>query len=197
MVSTPPPATASNQAQNQAQDQAKTGGNQTKKKMHMTDSQHAVVRLHPGTQLETAFRVHLMTETLAESSLKTGDICEISSDDGTMGYGIAWRADDRAGNRPKTRPAKMTETFKNAFGFLDGSRVTVAQTDVKVYPAERIILTDVTPSEFVTSDDMDAGKWETRIRSLFGKSSLSINNCSGLLSRSRSRDDLKWLGLTL
>lgn len=143
--------------------------NQAKKKMLMTDTQHAVVRLHPGTQLESAFRVHLMTESLAEANLKTGDICEISSDDGTIGYGIAWRADDRAGNRPKTRPAKMTETFKNAFGFLDGSRVTVSQTDAKVYPAERMVLSDVTPPEFNSSDDLDAGKWEIRVKNLFGK----------------------------
>lgn len=191
-TTTPPPATASNQAHSQA----KTGGIKAKKKMHMTDSQHAVVRLHPGTQLESAFRVHLMTESLAEANLKTGDICEISSDDGTMGYGIAWRADDRAGNRPKTRPAKMTETFKNAFGFLDGSRVTVARTDAKLYPAERMTLTDVTPPEFVTSDDMDAGKWETRIRSLFGELPVTIRRSTNPRPRIGNRADRQRLGLT-
>lgn len=142
--------------------------------MHPTDNQHAVVRLLPSTGLEGAFRVHFTPESLREAGLKIGDLCEISCDDGATGYAIAWQAADSIGNRPKTRPAKMTETFKTAFGFQDGSRVTVSRTDSKVYPAMRMVLSDVTPPEYSTSDDMDAGMWEINMKYLFGMSIIAL-----------------------
>lgn len=137
--------------------------------MHMTDTHHAVVRSLPSTGLEGAFRVHLLPDSLREAGLKIGDTCEIQSDDGTIGYGIAWQAADSMGNRPKTRPAKMTDTFKSAFGFQDGSKVSISQTDARILPADSMVLTDVTPAENTSSNEWSAGEWEIRIKNLFCK----------------------------
>lgn len=64
-------------------------------KMHV-DALHVVVRPNnPTSGLEGAFRVHVLPESLISAGLRVGDICEIACEDGTNGYGIAWRADDR------------------------------------------------------------------------------------------------------
>lgn len=133
----------------------------------MADGLHVVVRPLPSTGLEGAFRIHVLPESLEQAQLKVGDVCEIFSDDGSIGYGIAWRADDKMGNRPKNRPAKMTETARTAFGFEEGSRVTLSATDVRISTADRIVLSDVTPQEYNRPGDQDDGCWETRIKSLF------------------------------
>ena len=133
----------------------------------MAEALHVVVRDLPSQGLEGAFRVHVLPDSLQQAQLKVGDICEITSEDGTTGYGIAWRADDRMGSRPKNRPAKMTETFRSACGFEEGSKVTISGTDAKVYRADKIVLTDVTPAEYKLPDDQDDGCWRIRIEHLF------------------------------
>ncbi|CAK4034808.1 ATPase family 2 [Lecanosticta acicola] len=141
--------------------------------MHVADGLHVVVRLLPSTGLEGAFRVHVLPESLQHAGLKLGDVCEISSEDGSHGYGIAWRADDRMGTRPKNRPAKMTETIRSAFGFEEGSTVTIARTSASIVRADRIVLSDVTPPEYNKPDDVDDGCWRTRTTNLF-------TNCEAL-----------------
>lgn len=135
--------------------------------MHVADGLHVVVRLLPSSGLEGAFRVHVLPESLLQAGLKVGDVCAISSEDGSNGFGIAWRADDRMGTRPKNRPAKMTETIRSAFGFEEGSTVTIAKTDAKIFRADRIVLSDVTPPEYNKSDDGDDGCWKLRTAHLF------------------------------
>ncbi|SMQ47660.1 unnamed protein product [Zymoseptoria tritici ST99CH_1A5] len=124
---------------------------------------HVVVRLLPSNGLEGAFRVHVQPESLDQASLKLGEVCEIVAEDGCLGYGIAWRADDRMGNRPKNRPIKMTETIRTAFGFQEGSRVTIARTDIQIWPADRIVLTDITPKEYLKTEAEDDKSWSLRI----------------------------------
>lgn len=140
----------------------------TGKIMHV-NGQHVVVRLLPAAKLESAFRVHVLPESLNQAQLRLGDLCEISSVDGsTTGYGIAWRADDGMGNRPKIRPVKVTETIRDAFGWEEGSRVTVSKTDAKILHADRINLCDVTPTEYSKPGEINDGCWRIRISSLFG-----------------------------
>ena len=136
--------------------------------MHTSDALHVVVRLLPSsTGLEAAFRVHALPESLEQAHLHIGDLCEISSEDGTVGYGIAWRADDRMGNRPKNRPLKMTEVVRSAFGFEEGSRVTIQPTDARIVHADKIILSDVTPADYGRPEDLDDKCWKSRTIGLF------------------------------
>ncbi|KAK4542577.1 hypothetical protein LTR36_006625 [Oleoguttula mirabilis] len=63
------------------------------------------------------------------------------------------------GNSPKLRPAKMTDTLRTAFGFKEGSHVTISKTTAHILHADRITLTDVTPSDYVgTTFDVSAKK---------------------------------------
>ncbi|EME88684.1 uncharacterized protein MYCFIDRAFT_192794 [Pseudocercospora fijiensis CIRAD86] len=135
--------------------------------MHVADASHLVVRDLPSQGLEGAFRVHLLPESLQQAGLKVGDVCKITSEDGSIGHGIAWRADDRMGNRPKLRPAKMTHTFRAACGFEEGSKVTIAASDASVFRADKILLTDITPSEYKRPDDVDDACWKIRIAHQF------------------------------
>lgn len=136
------------------------------KKMPPANPLHVVVRLMPSTALEGAFRVHVQPESLNQASLKVGDVCKIESEadqDGASitGYGIAWRAADGMTNRPKNRPIKMTETIRTAFGFDEGSRVTISSTDVSILPADSIVLSDATPAEYNQGED--DGSWKSRV----------------------------------
>lgn len=134
------------------------------------DASHVVVRLQQSKGLQDAFRVHLLPESLTDAGLKLNDLCHIISEDGnTTGYGIAWRAEDKMGSRPKMRPAKMSETFRDLYDFKDGSKVRVTRTETKLYPADKIVLYDVTPEGHNKPDAVDETNWEWRIGSLFGK----------------------------
>lgn len=143
----------------------------TKKKMPAANPLHVVVRLMPSAGLEGAFRVHVQPESLNQASLKVGDVCKIESEidkDGAAitGYGIAWRAADGMTNRPKNRPIKMTETIRTAFGFDEGSRVTISSTDAKIVPADSIVITNVTTAEENGTLAEDDGRWNLRIGGL-------------------------------
>lgn len=127
---------------------------------------HVVVRLMPSTGLEGAFRVHVQPESLNQAALKVGDVCKIESEDGIRGYGIAWRAADGMANRPKNRPIKMTETIRTAFGFDEGSRVTISPTDVEILPADSIVISDVTPTDYASGTGEDGGPWKYRVAGL-------------------------------
>ncbi|UJO19671.1 ATPase family protein [Fulvia fulva] len=150
-------ATSTPQAANP---QKKTG------KMHVNDALHVVVRLTQSKGLEGAFRVQVLPESLQQAGLTTGDLCEISNEEGTTGYGIAWRADDKI-NRPKNRPAKITEIFQSAFGFEEGSKVTISRTTSQIHRADRIVLSDVSPQEYISSNEADDGLWQARVIGLF------------------------------
>ncbi|EME41851.1 hypothetical protein DOTSEDRAFT_74044 [Dothistroma septosporum NZE10] len=134
--------------------------------MPTNDGLHVVVRLTQSKGLEGAFRVQVLPESLQQAGLNTGDLCKITNEEGTTGYGIAWRADDKI-NRPKNRPAKMTDIFQSAFGFEEGSRVTISRTASRIHRADKIVLSDVTPPEYTTQNEIDDGLWQARVIGLF------------------------------
>ncbi|KAH9827725.1 ATPase family associated with various cellular activities (AAA), partial [Teratosphaeria destructans] len=133
----------------------------------MPDTPPFVVRLLPSNAgLEGAFRVHLSPEALEKLALKVGDICHITGEQNETGYGIAWRATDKMGNNPKLRPAKMTDTLKAAFNFREGSQVTIARTTAKIVHADKVVLSDVTPSDYGDAAELQDDKWRIRASAL-------------------------------
>ena len=115
-----------------------------------------VARTLPYTGLDGAFRIHMLPEHLEQAGLKLGDLCEITGENGdAKGYGIAWRATDKMGTSPKNRPVKMTETLQTAYGIRDGSQVMLYRTDTKIVHADEIVVTDVTPNDWLESDPDD------------------------------------------
>lgn len=130
-----------------------------------------VVRPLTATGLDGAFRVHIAPEALDKIGLKVGDLCHITDEDGSSGFGIAWRAADRMGTSPKVPPAKISDTLRDTFGFKQGTQITISSCDKKITKAQTVSLTDVTPSDY---DGVDDGKWLNRCRTLLGKSLPSV-----------------------
>ncbi|KAK3068670.1 AAA+-type ATPase [Teratosphaeriaceae sp. CCFEE 6253] len=136
---------------------------------YMADPQSFVVRLlPPATGLAGAFRVHLSPESLDRLNLATGELCHISGESGD-GYGIAWRAEDRMGNSPKLRPAKMTDTLRAALGVREGSQVNITKAAAALAPADKVVLLDVTPSNYAVENAPQDGKWRMRAIGLFAE----------------------------
>jgi AAA family ATPase len=140
-----------------------------------------VVRPLTATGLDGAFRVHIAPEALDKIGLKVGDICQITDEDGSSGFGIAWRAADRMGTSPKVPPAKMSDALRETFGFKQGTQITISKCDKKITRAQTVSLTDVTPSDYDGTDD---GNWVGRSRSLLSKFCL-VYICSFLRYISR------------
>jgi len=129
---------------------------------YMAEPQSFTVRALPATGLDGAFRVHLSPESLERMGLKVGELCQITGEKESSGYGIAWRATDKMGNSPKLRPAKMTDTLRAAFGFKEGSQVSIKKTAASLIHADNIVLTDVTPSEYGNPANVEDGNWKMR-----------------------------------
>lgn len=130
---------------------------------HMSGNVAFVVRSLPSSVLDGAFRVHLSPDALEKAGLKLGDLCLITGENGSSGYGIAWRAMDKMGNSPKVPPVKMTDIFRNAFGFKEGSHVTIAKSAAKIQRANVVTLTDVTPSDYGNAAELDGyGRWRNK-----------------------------------
>lgn len=70
------------------------------------------------------------------------------------------------GTSPRVRPAKMTDILRTAFGFKEGSHITIAKTKVEVAHAARITLNDVTPAEFGGGAEPDDNCWTYRAAGL-------------------------------
>lgn len=123
-----------------------------------------VVRPLKTNGIQGAFRVHISPDALGKLGLTVGDVCQISSEDGSShGLAIAWRAAEGMGNSPKIQGAKLSETLRETFGFKEGTRVIIAKTDKKIKPAGKISFTDVTPADYDGTDD---GNWTSRTRAL-------------------------------
>ncbi|KAK5738418.1 AAA+-type ATPase [Elasticomyces elasticus] len=152
------------------------GSGRNSQQLYMADPTSFVVRtLQPITNsLEGAFRVHLTQDSLSALGLNTGDLCLITTGS-TTGLGIAWRATDKMGNSPKHRPAKMTETLRGAFGISDGAQVTIgrAKTGTKILLAERVVLTDVTPSDSGYATGLEDDKW-------LGRATTTLHECEAV-----------------
>ena len=113
--------------------------------------------------MREAFRVHLPPDTLTQADLRVGQVCQIKdANDRLIGHGIAWRATDRLGNKPKVSPVMMTETLRNAFGIEEGSHVSVSKTTANILLADKVVLQDVTPTEYGTRQQLEDRKWHYR-----------------------------------
>lgn len=125
-----------------------------------------VVRPLPSNALKSAYRLHLSPEALQHLQLKVGQLCGITSEDGTRGAAIAWRATDKMGSSPKVQPAKMSETLCDTFGFKQGTQVRVERlSDANIGPAKSVSLVEVTPEDWErVEDDM----WKIRCISTLG-----------------------------
>ncbi|KAK5118089.1 hypothetical protein LTR62_004135 [Meristemomyces frigidus] len=120
-----------------------------------------VIRPLPGAGIDGAFRVHLSPDSLEKLGLQHGvDICQITGEKCT-GYGIAWRAMDKMGTNPKLRPVKLTSIAQSAFGFEEGSHVTISKSAASRVLATRITLADDTPQEWKNAEDKDFA-WQAR-----------------------------------
>ena len=134
------------------------------------------VRGLPSSTLDGAFRVHLLPEHLDQLRLKVGDPCQLEDPDGNLlGHGISWRAAEKMGSAPKARPAKMTDRLRNAYGIKEGSQISITATNSRIEHAGKVTLTDVTPAEYILTNEGDqrVGNW--------------LCNCAFTLSRLRSR----------
>ena len=117
------------------------------------------------TGLDGAFRIHLAPECMQQAGLTFNEPCQILDENGkTIGCGIAWRAADKMGASPKTKPARMSETLRDAFGIKEGSHVTLQASTAATKHATKLSLTDVTPSERSAGceDEVDGRRWRTR-----------------------------------
>ncbi|GAB7364566.1 hypothetical protein MBLNU230_g5373t1 [Neophaeotheca triangularis] len=138
----------------------------------MGDRNIFVVRTLPGQGreplgLDGAFRVHISQDDLERMNLKTGDVCQITREDGTSGYGLAWRALDKMGNSPKNRAVKMSETLLTSFGLEAGTQVTISKGEAPVAEAKKVLLTEVMSPG---SEDLDSEnyRWKRRCASILG-----------------------------
>jgi hypothetical protein len=134
--------------------------------LHFTQlimSNHFTVRsLMPSPGLEGAFRVHIHAGDLTRLGLKLGDVCLITSEDGsTSGLGIAWRAAEKLGTNPKMQPVQLSETLRETFGFKIGSHVKIEKSAKTISPAAKVEVTEITPSDYDGTDDM---QWDIRCR---------------------------------
>lgn len=125
-----------------------------------------VVRNIPAstTSLDGAFRVHLAPESLSQAGLVFNEPCEILVDSKVVGFGISWRAADKMGASPKTRPARMSEILRDAYGIKEGSQVVLRPTASRIQVAETLTLTELSsPQEPKAVNDVaDGDTWRTR-----------------------------------
>jgi AAA family ATPase len=125
---------------------------------------HFTIRNLQMSSLEGAFRVHIDQGALTRLGLKLEDLCQITSEEGTTGLGIAWRAAEKGmGNSPKMQPVKLSETLRETFGFESGKPVKIEKSGRSILPAAKVVLTDVTPSDYDGTDDES---WDGRCRML-------------------------------
>lgn len=105
-----------------------------------------VVRNNPGsTGLDGAFRVQVPPDAMQPAGLVFNQLCEVQGEDGrAVGCGIVWRAAEKLGSTPKTKPVRLSETMRDAFGIKEGGTVKLAPLTAGILRADRLILTDIT-----------------------------------------------------
>lgn len=92
-------------------------------------------------------------------------MCELKTDDdAVLGYGIAWRADDNMRTtKGNERPAKMSETLREAFKVSENQHVRLVKSALQRSHANKVVLQDVTPREYARAhDDVENGAWRKR-----------------------------------
>ncbi|KAF2487543.1 P-loop containing nucleoside triphosphate hydrolase protein [Neohortaea acidophila] len=149
--------------------------------MALEGRMHFAVRPLPAhSGLDGAFRIHIPPEQLDVLGLRVGDVCEVSGGEhGTdlLGHGIAWRATEKLGANPKQKPAKMTDTLRHAFNIKEGSHVNLSPSRAKIARADKVVLTDVTPTEFLNGDAA-----ETEDEKWWWRCGHTLSNCEAFAS---------------
>ncbi|KAK8192750.1 AAA+-type ATPase [Zalaria obscura] len=131
----------------------------------MADLVFIVRPMPPASTLEGAFRIHVTTKDLESLGLKPGDLCQVSGKDGGCGVGIAWRSIDTPKNQP--HPVKLTDTFRDAFGFKLGNQVTISKAGSEKVLAERVTIVDVSDNA-LSEQSKDDDIWKYRCGTLLG-----------------------------
>lgn len=123
-----------------------------------------VVRNNTGaTGLDGAFRVQLAPDAIQQAGLVFNELCEITAEDGRLvGCGIVWRAAEKLGSAPKTKPVRLSETMRDAFGIKEGSVVSLAPHKAEILHADRVVLTDVTTDLQLAEQDKESKRWHGR-----------------------------------
>lgn len=105
----------------------------------------------PSEILDGEFRVYLHPEDLKQLRLNPGDRCLLSTTDGTSGVGIAWRSI----NANARRIVKSTHSFKDAYGFKIGDKLSISKYDGEWRQVKSVWVREVSDSS-IYPVDMDA-----------------------------------------
>lgn len=120
--------------------------------------------------LDGAFRVHLPPEAIQHAGLAFNETCQVTAEDGrVVGCGIVWRAAEKLGSAPKTKPARLTETMREAFGIKEGSLVKLSPHPSEIMLAEKVVLTDVSTHPQAEERGAESQRWRGRCRNALCK----------------------------
>lgn len=108
----------------------------------MGDLPDFIVRPLPHAGLAGAFRFHLTSKDLSTLGLNVGDLCQITSEDGSVGYGIAWRSTEPLA-KPQSHPVRMSDSLRDAFGFKLGMHVAIIKAKTQIHEADQVSITEV------------------------------------------------------
>lgn len=110
--------------------------------------------------LEGAFRVHIGSRDLEGLRLKPGDLCNLATQDGNIGTGIAWRSIEQ-NTKAQSHPVKLSDTIRDAFGFKLGNQMTISRASKPIAHVDRVTIIDVSDNDAVdASRDDGSWKWE-------------------------------------
>lgn len=127
--------------------------------------------------LEGALRIHLPPESIQQAGLTFNEPCQIVDEKGkAVGCGIAWRAADKMGASPKSRPARMSEMMREAFGIKEGSLVKIQPVKAEIVHAAKMVLTDVASDPSAADTSIEADRWLGRCRVALCKSGMRAQN---------------------
>lgn len=138
----------------------------------MEDPVHFTVRpLARGAGLEGAFRVHIASKDLDQLKLKSGDLCHLSTAEGSNGTAIACRSDDQFIAKGGSHPIKLTDAFRDAFNVKLGNTVTVTKSSIEIRHADRVVVTDVSDTNSF-DQARDDTNWQWRCGNILGQQSV-------------------------
>lgn len=118
-----------------------------------------IIRPMPPGGLAGTFRFHVTAKDLTALGLNVGDLCQITCEDGSTGYGIAWRSTESLA-KPQSHPVKMSDSLRDAFGFKLGMHVTIQKTNAQILHADRVSITEIHPQD--TIQEPDDNRWAGR-----------------------------------
>lgn len=107
----------------------------------------------PSETLEGEFRIQIHPEDLKQLRLSPGDRCLLTTADGNTGVGIAWRSI----NANSRRIVKSTHSFKDAYGFRIGDKLSITRYDGDWRDIKSVWVRELAdyPGPPVTADALD------------------------------------------